>query len=291
MSWVSYDAKMNYENGTEGLAIYLPTEKGYVNYNFVHTVHPDRNADMWRLSVTNLCDENGQFIKRITKSGAEWEMAIKIAGRPDFIGGYAHGDEKFHSMVITLDGMEVEDIKALEHTAFSSMRITVCSEGYDPKDGATKALEHCKEYEITHSGISLHQTVKWCNDYVLDDRLGSYLAMMPPMKHSNLDETDIITDSYYTNLNVEPVKIDGNGYSIKQSDAETLCVMGLESGLCFKMTKSDYLPKCNHGEMMIVTDNGEKNNYNKMYFVFAQNDKVSSGDVWSATTTYQIEWK
>ncbi len=291
MSWVSYDAKMNYENGTEGLAIYLPTKRGYINYNFVHTVNQDRNADMWRLSVTNLCDEKGRFIKRITKSGAEWEMAVKIAGRPDFIGGYAHGDERFHSIVMTIDGVAVEDIRVLNHTSFSSMSITVCSEGYDPKDGSTKALEHCKEYTITNDGITLHQTVKWCNDYTLDDRLGSYLAMMPPMKHSNTDETDIITDSYYTNLNEEPLKIDRNGYSIKHSDVEMLCVVGMESGLCFRMTKSDYMPECNDGRTMIVTDNGEKNNYNKMYFVFAQNDKVSSGDVWSATTSYQIEWK
>lgn len=291
MSWVSYDAKMNYENGIEGLAIYLPTERGYINYNFVHTVHPDRNADMWRLSVTNLCDEKGQFIKRITKAGAEWEMAIKLAGRPDFIGGYAHGDEKFRSIALTIDGVLVKDMKSLEHTSFSNMLITVCSEGYDPNNGKTKVLEHCKEYVITDEGITLYQTVKWCNDYVLDERLGSYLAMMPPMKHSNTDEADIITDSYYTNLNTEPIKIERNGFVIKQKATEMLCVSGKESGLCFRMTKSDYMPKCNHGEMMIVTDNGEKNNYNKMYFVFAQDDKVSVGDVWSATTSYQIEWK
>ena len=291
MAWVSYDAEMNYESGTEGLAIFLPTEKGYINYNFVHTVNEDRNVDMWRLSVTNLCDRDGNFIKRITKSGAEWEMAIRIAERPDFIGGYAHGDEKFTSFVVRIDGVVIEDVAALAQKQFSSMSIIVCSEGYDPNDGMTKALEHRKEYTFSRDGIALHQTVKWCNDYVIDSRLGSYLAMMPPMKHSHTDSTDVITESYYTNINEEPIKIERNGYSMKHSDINTLCVFGESSGLWFKMKKSDYLPECNNGRRMIVTDNGEKNNYNKMYFVFAQDDKVISGDIWSATTTYQIEWK
>ncbi len=291
MAWVSYDANMNYESGTEGLAIYLTTERGCINYNFVHTVNEDRNVDMWRLSVTNLCDKEGNFIKRITKSGAEWEMAIRLSGRPDFIGGYAHGDEKFTSFVITIDGMVIDDITMLNHKEFSSMSIIVCSEGYDPNDGITKALEHKKGYNITKDGITLHQRIRWCNDYTLDSRLGSYLAMMPPMKHSQADPTDIITDSYYTDVNGNPLNFEMNGYSLKQQDVNTLCVFGEDSGLSFTMSKSNYSPECNNGRMMIITDNGEKNNYNKMYFVFAQNDDVSSGEVWNATTTYQIEWK
>ena len=154
MAWVSYDAEMNYESGTEGLAIYLPTEKGYINYNFVHTVNQDRNVDMWRLSVTNLCDRDGNFIKRITKSGAEWEMAVRIAERPDFIGGYAHGDEKFSSFVLKVDGIEIDDITTLIKKHFSSMSLVICSEGFDPNDGVTRALEHRKEYIITENGIT-----------------------------------------------------------------------------------------------------------------------------------------
>lgn len=291
MAWISYDGEMNFESGTEGLAIYLPTEKGVINYNFVHTVNVERNVDMWRLGITNLCDEEGRFVKRITKSGAEWEMAIRLAERLDFIGGYAHGDEKFTSFTITIDGVEIEDITTLAQKHFTSMSIVMSSEGFDPNDGTTKALEHRKEYIITEKGITLHQTIRWCNDYTLDSRLGSYLAMMPPMKYSITDATDIITDSYYTDADVNSLRIDRNGYSLKQHDVNELCVLGEDSGLYFTMTKSNYSPKCNGGRDMIVTDNGEKNNYNKMYFVFAQNDKVTLGDVWKATTTYQIEYK
>lgn len=222
MAWISYDSEMNFESGTEGLAIYLPTKKGYINYNFVHTINEDRNVDMWRLSITNLCDKDGNFIKQITKSGAEWEMAVRIAERPDFIGGYAHGDEKLTSLIITIDGVVIDDITTIKQKEFSSIAIIVCSEGYDPNDGITKVLEHKKGYTITKSGITLHQWVRWCNDYTLDSKLGSYLAMMPPMKHSKTDLTDIITDSYYTNINDEPVKLERNGYSIKNKDTKVI---------------------------------------------------------------------
>ena len=72
-----YDADMNYESGQGGLAIYVPTEKGYINYNFVHSVNTNKNADMWRLSNTFLCGNDGKAIKQITYN-AEWEMAIML---------------------------------------------------------------------------------------------------------------------------------------------------------------------------------------------------------------------
>jgi len=301
MAWANYDANMSYENGTEGLAIYLPTENGYVNYNFVHTVtsNDDRtntkaNSDMWRLSVANLCDNNRSIIKPITKSGAEWEMAIRLADRGDFIGGYAHGDEKIVEgtvPVLTMDGVEV-DITSVANKQFYSMTIEMDSEGFDPNDGSTKILEHHKEYTITKEGISLDQTVAWCNEQPLQlaSNLGSYLAMMPPMKYSSTDNTDIITDSYYTDVNPEPIKLSTSKYTKKEDGVNTLCVFGEDSGIYFTMTKSNYSPECNNGKTMLMTDNSGQN-YNKMYFVFAQDDEVSSGDVWSATTTYKIEWK
>ena len=98
-------------------------------------------------------------------------------------------------------------------------------------------------------------------------------------------------DSYYTDVHKEPLKIETNGYSIKHQDVHSLCVLGANSGISFTMTKSNYSPESNNGRTMIITDNGEKNNYNKMYFVFAQNEDVSSGEVWNATTTYQIKCK
>ena len=171
------------------------------------------------------------------------------------------------------------------------MTIEMDSEGFDPNDGTTKVLEHHKEYTITKEGISLDQTVTWCNEQTLQlaSNLGSYLAMMPPVKYAS-STTDIITDSYYTDLNTEPTKLTSNKYTKRETGVSTLCVFGEESGIYFTMTKSNYEPECNNGTLMLMTDNSGQN-YNKMYFVFAQEDEVSSGDVWRATTTYKIEWK
>ena len=94
--------------GIEGLRLYLPIEKGYVNYNIVHSVSEGRQCDTWRMSVVYLCDEKLCRIRPGTRAGAEWEMALKLTGRPDFIGGFAHGDEVFYKTEVTVDGQKRE---------------------------------------------------------------------------------------------------------------------------------------------------------------------------------------
>lgn len=280
---------INYESGEECLAIYIPNKNGYVNYNFIHTINTAKNADIWRLSIVNLCDKDRHIIKQITKTGAEWEMAIRLSERPDFIGGYAHGDEKFTCMTLYLDGVKTDIASLNRCKQFFEMKIVMDSDGFDPADGCTKVLEHHKEYIITEDGITLEQTIRWCGDYTLDSKLGSYLAMMPPLKHSVTENTDVITDSFYTNLDKTPVTI-GKVLSQEKENVESVCVFGRQSGIYFTMSRANTFPKCNYGNMMLLSDNGGLN-YNKMYFVFARNDEVNAGDVWRATTNYKIEWK
>ena len=288
-AWIQYHSDMNYESGTEGLAIYIPSIKGYINYNFVHTLNTSKNADIWRLSIVNLYDNDAKLIKQITKTGAEWEMAIRISNRSDFIGGYAHGDEKFTSMKLYLDEIETNITTLNRCKQFCEAKIVIDSDGFDPADGCTKVLEHHKEYIITEDGITLEQTIRWCGDYTLDGKLGSYLAMMPPLKHSVTANTDVITDSFYTNLDKMPVTI-GKVLSQEKENVESVCVFGRQSGIFFTMSKANTFPKCNYGNIMLLSDNGGLN-YNKMYFVFARDCSVAMGDVWRATTNYNIEWK
>ena len=285
-----YDENMSYDSGQGGLAIYLPTEKGYVNYNFVHTINVDRNADMWRLTVVNLHNNKGEFVKQITKDGAEWEMAVRILNRTDFIGGYAHGDEIYSSLELYIDGTLTDITSINQYKTFDEMKIVMDSIGYDPADGTTKALEHHKEYSITKDGITIDQTVTWCNNFTLCNRLGSFLAMMPPLKYSLTDSTDIITDSYYTDLNTTPINLPNNKLDNTLEDVLSVCVFGEESGIYFTMSKSNVVPILNAGNLMSLTDNSGLN-YNKMYFRFAYDCPVETGDVWNATTTYNIEWK
>ena len=298
IAWANYDADMAYESGQGGLAIYIPTEKGYINYNFVHTVDTGKNADMWRLSVVNLCDNEGNMIKQITKEGAEWEMAIRLTDVSDFIGGYAHGDEKIVAdtkPTLLFDGEAIE-ISSVKNKQFYTLSIEMDSEGFDPSDGTTKVLDHHKEYTITKAGISLNQTVTWCADRTLHSTIGSYLAMMPPMKHADADDTDIITDYYYTDKNPTPVYIGGEDkLNVKLANQEVsgVCVYGQESGIYFTLSKGD--GDQSFIDEVLLTENYSSSkprfNYNKMYFVFARGSEVATGDVWTATTNHNIEWK
>lgn len=286
---VIYNENMNYEKGQGGLAIYIPTERGYINYNFIHTVHEGRNADMWRLTVANLANASGGIIKQITKDGAEWEMAVRIMDRPDFIGGYAHGDEKYTSLELYVDGVKTEITSLTQCTTFEEIKIMMDSVGYDPSDNVTKALDHHKEYTINKDGIKLDQKVVWTNDYNM--RTSSYLAMMPPVKYSVTNSEDIITDSYYTDLNKTPSKIaTAGGFSFTTEDVSSVCVFGSKSGVYFTMSKANYNQAKVGSNGMILSDN-DGLNYNKMYFVYCGEDTVEAGEIWESTTCYNIEWK
>ena len=45
-----YDETLSVEHGRGGLRILYP---GGIEYTFVHTVYPERNCDVWRMSVVN----------------------------------------------------------------------------------------------------------------------------------------------------------------------------------------------------------------------------------------------
>ena len=113
--------------------------------------------------------------------------------------------------------------------------------------------------------------------------------MMPPLKHTKGDEEDVITDCYWTDKNPNPTLAPAT-LSIQEEDNCRVSVSGRKSGLTFTMSKEGYEPHCDGGDTMILSDNGGLN-YNKMYFAFAGEGTVNAGDVWNATTTYQIEWK
>jgi len=268
-----YDPAISFENALGGLRIFLPTVVGYINYNFVHSFDTNSNCDMWRLGQAYAFDNNLGNEFALTPPGAEWDMALKLRERPDFIGGHAHGDEKYTSLSVVVDEKNA-DIQSLEAlTSFGEMIIAVESVGYDPDDSVTQALKHFKEYIINENGITLNQRVEWLNDYTLDS---SYLAMMPPLK--------ALTDSFYTDVEGAPKEAISNyGYV---SGAQKAVVYSLASGITFSMSVTGY-PSLYGGDRFLLTDNGG-GFYNKMYFVVCDGASVSKGDIWESTTKYVI---
>ena len=273
--YVKYDVGFSQERAVEGLHLYIPTKEGYIDHTFGHTVSDAINADIWRLSFAYMCDDALANPVAITTTG-EWDMALMLSGRPDFIGGNAHGDEVMTDIKFIIDGVETDITTLTEATEFKTMVIVQNSVGYDPLDSTTPVLKHHKEHKITHAGVRLDQRVEWLGDYTLSH---SYLAMMPPAK--------AYTDMYYTNL-TEAAEIDLSSGSKYVDGATSVTVYGKESGLYFTMTVNDYDKYIK--PYMSIADNGG-GAYNKMYFTFVKSGTVSEGDVWETFTHYRIEKK
>lgn len=293
MPTVIYDSALDYDNGEGGLKIFIPATEGYINYNFVRTVNDKKNADIWRMSVVNTSDDDLNILQQITKSGAEWEMAVRLSGRPDFIGGCAHGDEKFTEFKVTIDGKETDYKSLTENTKFKEMLITVVSDGFDPSEPTVKVMEHTKNFTINKDGIKVDQKIKWLGDYELDQKFKSFMAMMPPLKHELDNKENLITDHYYSDFDMESKEIKSLpkvlGYVTE------FYLTGDNSGLTFSMKVDEYDPLYSNAYLASLSDNGGENNYNKMYFAFAGGNKdqepetVTNGMEWTSSTTYSID--
>ena len=252
--YCQYDSSIRFENSVGGLRIYVPTYEGYINYNIVHTKSESDNKDIWRIGQAYACDDELKNSYAITPAGAEWDMALRLKGRPDFIGGYAHGDEIYTSISMFLDGKPVEITSIKNLTAFEEIIILESSIGYDPNDHTTQALKHYKEYILS----------------------SSYMAMMPPLK--------TLTDTFYTNIDY-CMKDTADNYGFVPSATKAV-VYGSVSGLLFSMSIPKY-PSLSGGDRFLLTDNSG-GAYNKMYFVICNGENVSAGDIWETTTFYNI---
>ncbi len=277
--YVKYDTGFSIEGAQNGIHLYIPTENGYIDHTYVHTVSDAtaRNSDVWRLSVAYMCDDELKNPVAITTPNAEWDMALMLSGRGDFIGGWAHGDELMTDVKFYVDGVETDVTTLTKATEFKKLEIIENSIGYDPSNNTTAVLKHHKEYTVTHAGIRLEQKVEWLGEYQLSH---SYLAMMPPTK--------TYTDAFYTTL-TEPADLNLSEHGTYYVDGTTsVTVYGKESGLYFTMTVNDYDTFIK--PYMSIADNGG-GSYNKMYFTFVKNGTVLKGDVWETFTHYKIDRK
>ena len=267
-----YDENSEIEYAKGCLKIFLPVNGGYVNYNIVRSVREEITADVWRLGQAFLYDEELSGEIALTRFGAEWDMAVHIENRDDFIGGSNHGDEISSSPVLWINGVQRDIYSVTELTPFDEIRVSVDSVGYDPDDHVTKALLHHKEYTVSTEGVVLRQSVEWLNSYRLTS---SFLAMMPPLK--------ALTDHFFTDKNPEPREI---VLETRESGVRSATLFGKESGISYTMEIPEY-PIMETGDLFFITDNN-KSPYNKMYYYVCRKGEVKMGEVWRATTKYCI---
>lgn len=285
---IIYDGNLTCDGSQGGLRILYPEKDGFVEYTFVHSVVPEKNCDLWRMSVVNALDANGAFLHPLTKAHAEWEMAIRLENRPDFIGGYNHGDEIGRSPVFVLDGETVDPETLFRFREFSRLEISVDSTGYDPADPSEVLLKHHKKYCFNATGVHLEQEVLWLQDVTLDGRLRSYLAMMPPLKHDPKEPERAITDSFaFGNAPFQSI----GKLPVESRETCSIQVKGEQSRFRFRMTAEGYEPCYPNGYFALLTDNGSHMNYHKMYIAFVGGDEenIPAGTKWRGVTHYSID--
>ena len=270
---ILYSGDYSQDKSKGALLLYLPTEMGYIEYTIAHSVYPEIFCDTWRLGSAAACDECLAVHTNLTPR-AEWDMALALEGRDDFIGGLLHGDEVYDSLTVLVDGVEMKLGQLSVMREFSSLEITVRSVGLDPSDHETKVLRHEKTYAITASGLTLDQRVEWLGDYSL---AACYMAMMPPKK--------CVTNSFVTDVSGEVEKIEKSSIDVLGATRATL--FGVESGYYFTMAVHGY-PTLSGGGRLMIRDNGG-NPYNKMYFPVCTSGEVKRGEVWQTRTEYLIE--
>lgn len=270
-AYCRYIAADTDDSDTEALQIFLPVGHGYINYNLVHSVIPQKRCDTWRLGPSYHCECDLKRETLLTRPYAEWEMAIRLRDRPDFIGGAAHGDEVYQRISVWMDGEACEWNALRVPVGFDALTVEVQSVGYDPSDPSVAVLRHTKIYEITRNGICVDQRVEWLCDVPLGQ---SYMAMMPPLK--TVTDHYQIEDQREQPITERNMKFAGNFSS--------LTLRG-QTGFRFTMSVPRYLGK--KEAICLITDNGG-DQYNKMYFVLGHGGKAACGEIWGTTTEYQI---
>lgn len=287
MPKVLYDPGLCYDHGQGGLRVFCPGCAGWINYNFVRSVVPERNADVWRMSVINACAEQGQLLCQLTNDGAEWEMAVRLAGRPDFIGGFNHGDEQGGEPALYLDGERTAPEALRQTRDCRQMRLTILSTGYDPAAPDRAVFRHRKEFSVDDGGVHLQQEIHWLTEEQLDNRFRSYLAMMPPLKHEKGHPDRILTDSFaFDSRTPAPIL----RLPVESANVSALTVLGSQSGYVFTLRAEALSPRYESGGAALLTDNGGVN-YHKMYITFAggAGEIIPAGTVWRAATHYAVK--
>ena len=203
-----YYPTTSYSEATEEIMIYLPASSGYVLYRFGHVVSAPKNADTWRVTQMYKVDSSFNIEYAITTQG-ETEMALKINGRSDFIGGNAHGDEVIISdgLQIVIDGHNVDLADLADMTYFSSLDLFVVSDMYDPNDSVTVVGQHGKHINFTTEGMTIDQTVTFSEDLTL---AASYMPMVCAVRKNG---DDVITGKYIDNGNFISYDVSDSGFT------------------------------------------------------------------------------
>jgi hypothetical protein len=274
------------------LSIYIPCAEGYINYNIGKS--ENKTQAEGGFSVTRMCvlyamDENLNKKFEITRAG-EWEMAVKIVGRTDFIGGYEHGDEWETAVEYFVDGEKVDITTKTELTDFNEIRVKSVSNMYDPDDHETLVGIHGKEWVFTKDSATLYQSIQWlfANN---TDMTASYMSMFPAIRGNDANADNQITSKFFDDVNFTTRDCSVYGFDGDMSkETRKVTLYSPESGFYGDVEVINY-PDYPDSKFVFLS-NGE-NQANKIYFgvcgYSSTRGTVEPNQVWKTKTVYKLE--
>lgn len=286
--------KMKYEARTvpnnsanEVIDIYIPAAVGYVYIQLVHSIKATENANNWRIAQFFSVDSELSQRFKITTLG-ETEMALKINGRSDFIGGNTHGDEILDSFTVIIDGEKVDITDYTDLTDFDRLTIFETTTLYDPNDSATIVGTHGREYVFSKEGLELSQTVNWSGAYTMD---ASYMPMICTIR-GNDDASELqVTDTYADNGNFNTYDVATSGFTTyphdNKTDVDRIMLFSDKSGLLITFEILEQTSLLGQNNYLF---NGAA--YNKIYNAICGNGTqhtTTNGEKWKSRAKLKFE--
>ena len=271
-------------NSTERLSVYVPTIKGYIRYDYGHSVKANIACDCWRMLNAYLTNEKFTERYALTYSG-EWECALLLDGRWNFSGGVSHGNEiKISDPVFFVNGKEVTISTYTSVTPVDSVSVISMSYLYDPGTsedqtyGETEVAYHGSEHIWTEKGLKINQTIRWL---VNDTFKRGYLAMHLPNKTR--------TNAWYNDYNYEKNVVGSSHYNVESPKVTHYCVFNTTNATKTDVSIEKYPSGLVGGDKGKIEDH-DGDNYNKVYFYVGDGlNPVENGTEWKSTSVYSFE--
>lgn len=243
------------------------------------------NGRGWVLGVVDAVEKIGDtfnVLYPVVKAG-EWEMAIRLDGRPDFIGCKQHGSELSFYSKFYVDGTEwipdnssfcCNEIKTVE-------KLTM----YDPDDEITEVGTHRKFYTIDNEKINIKQRIEWTQNLIMGNN-DVYVAMLPIIRGNDETTSYQITDKAYNDDSYEEIDVSLPNHDARTALHEpnkwTLYSNSAGISASVKSVSKEKLPGANS----FIQNSAS---YNKVYFNYCEpQHSVSNGDVWENEITYKL---
>lgn len=273
------------------LSLYIPSEAGYIQFNIgksSYLTQAEGGYDVTRMCVLYATDNN--FTKKfdITRPG-EWEMAVKISGQDDFIGGYEHGDEWETSVQYFIDGKLVDITEYTGFTEFEEVKIKSVSNMYLPADHETLVGIHGKEWVITKESAVLYQSIQW--QFEQDtDMTASFMTMFPAIRGNDSISEEQITSKFFDDVNFATRDCSVYGFNGDMSkNTRKVTLYSTESGFFGNVEVIDYP---SYPDSAYVYLSNRENQSNKIYYGVCgygnTRGTVTPNQVWKSKSIYRF---